>query len=108
MKTVTATSLKASLDAGEELLLLHVLPRASFDKKRLPGAQHASFYDDGFLERVEALGGDADARLVVYCGSASCNAAERAAAALTEAGWRTVEVLEGGIAAWEAAGLSTL
>ena len=67
MKSVEAIRLKARLDAGEELVLLHVLPRVSFDKKRLPGALHASFYDDDFHERVEADGVDRHLRIEPVC-----------------------------------------
>lgn len=107
MQTIDAIELKRCLDAGEDLVLLHVLPRVSFDKSRLPGAMHASFYDDGFVERAEAFASSEETRLVVYCGSQHCNAATRAAEALREAGTANVVLFTGGIEEWQAAGFPT-
>ena len=91
--------------AESERVLLHVLPAISYAKQHLPGAKLASFYDDDFLERVAALAPETEEPLVVYCLSASCNAAERAAGALAQAGYAQVRVLRGGLFAWREAGL---
>jgi len=104
MSHVTAARLKELVDAGSDLHLIDVLPRASFERRRLPGALNVSFYDDGFAERVEAAVGDRDATVVVYCASASCNASARAAEALRAAGFASVLDFEGGVREWEQAG----
>jgi len=77
----------------------------SHARRRIPAAVNESAYSEGFEERVLARAGDLAHPLVVHCWSASCNAAEQARGRLVEAGFQQVEVLEGGLDAWVAAGL---
>jgi molybdopterin/thiamine biosynthesis adenylyltransferase/rhodanese-related sulfurtransferase len=61
-------------------------------------------HSEGFGERVTELAGDRDRRVLVYCnvGNRSAVAAD---ALVREHGFENVASVEGGIAAWEAAGL---
>ncbi len=104
---IDVTSLRASLER-DEVTLIDVLPRVSYDKQHLPGAIHISFYEEGFVERVLAQVDDKSTRIVVYCLTPSCNASSRAARALIEAGFDDVLDFEGGLREWEAAGLDVV
>jgi rhodanese-related sulfurtransferase len=106
MQSLSAVRLKAMLDQGDDVQLIDVLPRVSFDKQHIPGALHASFYDDDFLERVEALVDDKESTVVVYCVSASCNASAKAARKLVDAGYTNVLDFEGGVREWAEAGFA--
>lgn len=104
MNILSAAQLRERLARPDAPVLVDVLPRVSFDRAHLPGAEHASFYDDDFLQRIEALVDGRDTAIVVYCVSSGCNASARAAAALVEAGYTAVHDFEGGIRAWREAG----
>jgi rhodanese-related sulfurtransferase len=104
VKILSATQLQSMLARGDELLLIDVLPPVSFSKGHLPGAVNVSFYEDGFLERIDALACDRDATVVVACVSASCNASAKAAELLAGAGYANVFDFEGGLREWEEAG----
>ena len=97
MQALSADQLMERLGRGEIQHLIHVLPRQSFEKKRLPYAVHASLYEGDFLERIEELVEDKQEPIVVYCTSASCNASEKAAVELTRAGYGQVFDFEGGL-----------
>lgn len=104
MQSLSAVRLKAMLDQGDDIQLIDVLPRASFDKQHIPGALHASCYDDDFLGQVEAHVDDRDSAVIVYCVSASCNASAKAARKLVDAGYTNVFDFEGGVREWGEAG----
>ena len=103
--TIQARALALALEQELSPLLIDVLPAVSHTRRRIPEAINESAYSEGFEERVLARAGDHARPLVVHCWSASCNAAEQARGRLVEAGFRQVEVLEGGLDAWVAAGL---
>ena len=102
-QTIDVDELAIELALGE-IVVIDVLPRASFEKQRLPDAVHVSFYEEGFVEGVLEQVEDRESRIAVYCLTKSCNASTRAARALTEAGFTNVLDFEGGLRAWEAAG----
>jgi len=104
VQTLSAQELHDWISERRELVLIDVLPRVSFLKAHLPGSEHASFYEADFLERVEDLVDAPTERVVVYCNSKSCNASERAAQALVEAGYTNVFDFEGGVDEWRTEG----
>lgn len=85
-------------------LLIDVLPQVSFQKQHLPLAEHASFYETDFLEGIASLVDSTDDSIVLYCLTAGCDAAARAASTLADAGYSQVFVLAGGLRAWEEEG----
>ena len=103
--TIQARALALALEQESPPLLIDVLPAVSHARRRIPAAVNESAYSEGFEERVLARAGDQARPLVVHCWSASCNAAEQARGRLVVAGFQQVEVLEGGLDAWVAAGL---
>ena len=69
-----------------------------------PAGQGASeARTDEFAERVAEAAGGRDKPVILYCGAGNRSAV--AADALTEAGFEDVSSLQGGLTAWEAAGL---
>ncbi len=101
MRTVTATALRAMLEDEGELALFDV-------REELPHSEthllHACSLPLSRLElRLAALVPRRATRIVLCDGGEGL--AERAADAIQRFGYGDVAVLEGGIAAWEAAGL---
>ncbi|MFT7486043.1 MAG: rhodanese-related sulfurtransferase [Candidatus Paceibacteria bacterium] len=101
MPTISAALLRERLQADQELSLVNVLPKQTFDRRRIAGSQHASQYEEDFLERIEFIVEHEQACVVVYCNSKGCNAASKAAEKLALAGYTNVLELDGGLAAWE-------
>ena len=96
--------LKAHLHDGGEIALLDAREEVPFDARHLLMASCVP------LSRLELLVDDLVPRRatrVVWCDDGE-GLAERAAARMAALGYTDVAVLDGGIAAWEAAGLSHL
>lgn len=72
----------------------------------IPGAKLLSHYARYDVRRE--LPADKDAKIVFYCGSTRCGAAEKAAKKALEAGYRDVSVMTVGIKGWTEAGKSTV
>ncbi|HSI10508.1 MAG TPA: YceI family protein [Chthoniobacter sp.] len=103
---MTALELQTLSQSPQPPTLLHVLPEEIFTAARLPGSVNACIYETAFLDKVSALALDPASPLVVYgAGEGSLDAAT-AAASLLGAGFTRVEAFEGGLAAWQAAGLA--
>jgi rhodanese-related sulfurtransferase len=104
MDKLSAKEVKGILDRNKDFLLINVLPEEHFRKKRIPGSVNVPLGDSSFLQRVAHLVGDKDAKVVVYCADAECNASPKAAEELEESGFRNVHDFEGGVQEWEQAG----
>lgn len=98
---VSAEALHQRLEAGEDLLLVDVMPPPQYLLLHLPGA--ISIPLDYLHDVLEYLPHDRD--IVVYCTDEHCEFSAIAAHKLELHGFRKVLVLQGGMAAWEAAGL---
>ena len=103
MKTVSPQELKAMLRDGEELALLDVREQGPFSRS------HLLFANCVPLSRLELLIGElvpraATRTVVLDAGPDDGGLAERAATRLGEIGYGDVQVLAGGMAAWQAAG----
>ena len=100
VKRVSAQDLKAQLHDGGEIALLDTREEWTFGKRHLLMASCVPF---GRLEvKVDDLVPRRDAR-VVWCDDGDGSAA-RAAERMTALGYADVGYLDGGLAAWEAAG----
>jgi polyisoprenoid-binding protein YceI len=102
---MTALELQSRRQSPQPPTLLHVLPSEIFAAARLPGSVSACVYETAFLDHVRALGLDPAAPLVIYGAGEGSLDAVTAAEALRAAGFSRVEIFEGGLAAWQAAGL---
>ncbi|MGB1585555.1 MAG: rhodanese-like domain-containing protein [Thermoplasmatota archaeon] len=91
------------LRSGEkDFVLLDARAEAAFIAAHLPGAQHLPHAAIDEATAAHFLP-DRDRLVVCYCWSASCNAADKAAAKLAALGYR-VKIMIGGIHAWRKEG----
>jgi len=91
--------------AGDQLILIDVLPKARYQQKHLPGALQACVFEVTFLNQVADLVNDSDQLIVVYGADDQTHDAITAADKLLRAGYRQVRVLSGGLQGWQQAGL---
>ena len=103
-RTVSPGELKGWLDRGNNFLLIDALPKKHYETVRIPGAQSACVYEVTFPLQIEALTTNRKKTIVVYDSSAKSMASQVAAGKLAGMGFNDVYELEGGVAAWSAAG----
>ncbi len=88
---------------GGKAVVIDVRTPAEFEEGHIPGAQNIDIYDTAFEEKIEML--SPDITYVVNCRSGGRSAS--ACSAMEEFGFTDARNLEGGIIAWEKAGLKT-
>ena len=98
------TGLKASLDAGEPLLVLDVRTAADFDGEQghIHGALNLPLEE--LPQRLADLGNDPARPIALVCRTDRRSA--KAAALLAQRGFTQVQVVQGGMTAWRALGWS--
>ena len=100
---IDRNELKDLINHGEPVALVETLPKTEFDATHLPGAVNLS------PTRVKANARkvlpDQSAEVVVYCGSESCDASEKAARVLEGLGYTNIRVYKGGKQDWIDSGL---
>jgi uncharacterized membrane protein YdjX (TVP38/TMEM64 family) len=96
------TGLKASLDAGEPLLVLDVRTAADFDGEQghIGGALNLPLEE--LPQRLADLGDDPERRIALVCRTDRRSA--KAADLLARGGFAKVQVVQGGMTAWRALG----
>lgn len=102
---MTLTELQKRLTSDPKPVLLHVLPEEVFDAKRLPGSINACVYEMVFPDRVRELAPDPATPVIVYGAGGESLDAKTALGILRGAGYSAADLFEGGLEAWEAAGL---
>jgi rhodanese-related sulfurtransferase len=102
--TIRADELQQLIASGSVSLIDVLLPE-DFACRHIPGAGNACVYEMVFLDRIAECVPDQDRDVVVYDGSGTTLAALTAKEKLERAGYRNVAILEGGLQAWQAAGL---
>lgn len=93
-----------ALIADGDVKLLDVRTPEEFAAGHLAGAENIDFYDSDFADQIDALG--KGAKYVVYCRSG--NRSGQATELMAQKGFTTVTDVDGGIVAWEGAGLPTV
>ena len=93
------------LTAGGHIHLIHTLPEEHFRKIRLPLSTNACVYMVTFVDQVAAIVPDKEAEVVLYGSGPRSLDSQVAAEKLLLAGYSNIRVLEGGIEAWQSAGL---
>jgi rhodanese-related sulfurtransferase len=91
----------AGLISEPGVLVLDVRTAEEFAEGHLTGAEQLDWYAPDFPERVAEL--DREATWVVYCRSG--NRSSQATALMADQGFDAVSDVDGGIVAWQAAGL---
>lgn len=104
-EALSPIDLKKRMEKSGAVHLIDTLPKDRFQSVHLPGAQNACVYEVTFVDQVRAITPDADADIVLYASSDGSMAAHVAAEKLARAGYRRLHLLEGGSAAWRAAGM---
>lgn len=102
---ITATELNALRECGEKLVLIDTHPPEYFEQSHLPGAFNACVYEMTFLNTVAGLVSCPDTLIVVYGSSERSEAGAVACLKLAEAGYQNVRELDGGLEAWQSAGI---
>jgi rhodanese-related sulfurtransferase len=90
----------ARIESGD-VEILDVRTPEEYAQGHVEGATLIDFYEPDFADRIAEL--DRDTEYVVYCRSG--NRSGQATAMMTEQGFSAVNDVDGGIVAWEAAGL---
>ena len=93
----------AKIESGD-VEILDVRTPEEYAQGHIEGATLVDFYEPGFADRIAEL--DRDREYVVYCRSG--NRSGQATAIMADQGFSTVNDVEGGIVAWEAAGLPVI
>ncbi len=102
MKTITAQELRQKMDASQDMIVINVLSKESFEKKHVPGSINMPL-DELEAQTPKRLP-DKDAKIIVYCASTACQASPNAARKLEEMGYTDITDFEAGMEGWEAAG----
>lgn len=102
VRVVSATDAAATIDAAPaDLVILDVRTPEEFDEGHIAGATMLDFYRPDFAEQLATL--DPDVPYVLYCRSG--NRSSQARTLMAELGFTTVDDVDGGILAWQSAGL---
>jgi rhodanese-related sulfurtransferase len=102
MKAINGEELKNRLDAGEDLVVVEVLPEEDYRSGYIRGAGHLPLED---LDRRAGLGiRDRLASVIGYCDSEACQNSHTAAKRLTELGYPDASVYAGAKADWKQRG----
>ena len=103
MNTITASQLHALYSSGKSVRLLDVRTPAEFRAAHIPFAENRPLESLDPAAIVRACQGDPDAAIYIVCQKGGRGA--NACAKLAAAGLSQVANVDGGTAAWEAAGL---
>ena len=101
MKTITTEELKALKDKNADLTLVNTLKAEAFEKTKIACAVNIPLEADDFVARVEQEASGKESPVVVYCSNSQCDASEKAAQKLIDAGFTDVSRYEGGAEAWQ-------
>jgi len=100
IRTIATDELESMRRGNADFLLLDVLSTEHFRDDHIEGAHNVPLTSPDFLQAVERAAGSKSRRIVVYCADEACDAAERAARRLADAGYADVMTFLGGIHAW--------
>jgi rhodanese-related sulfurtransferase/DNA-binding transcriptional ArsR family regulator len=103
LEPISSQDLLRRLDAGEDLVVLDVRPRAEYDAGHIPGALSVPLEE--LTSRIDEL--PAGSEIVAYCRGPYCVLAPKALELLQAAGRDNVRRLEVGLPEWDLAGLPT-
>lgn len=101
MKEIKREELKQKLE-NNEVILIEVLDRESYEKSHIKGAINIPLEDIG-AEAKDRF--DKDDEIVVYCSDYECTASPKAARKLDDLGFENVYHYKGGKKDWKDSGL---
>ncbi len=101
MKTLTQSQLKRMNEVEhEDYVLINVLPRDAFNDQHIRTSINIPHTREDFTQLVDTVCGGKDRKIVVYCANFECDASEKAAEKLEQAGFSRVYDYEGGTKDW--------
>ena len=100
MLKISSRELNEKMIRGETFVLIDTLPDEHFKDVHIPGAKNACVFEVVFLENVGKIVSGKEEAIVVYGSSAKTMDALTAGEKLIRAGYRNVNVLEGGLVSW--------
>ncbi len=104
--TLQPSELKEWMQKDKHFILIDVLPKEIYEKRRLAGALNACVYEVTFPGQIAAITQDKDREIVLYGSSAKSRDAAEAAKKLLRLGYRKVCALAGGVDGWLKSGYS--
>ncbi|MCU0595088.1 MAG: YceI family protein, partial [Desulfobacterota bacterium] len=103
---IQPSELRERMREGRPFILIDVLPKEIYQKRRLPGAMNACVYEVTFPDQVAAITRDKSKEIVLYGSSVESRDAAEAAEKLLRLGYDSVHVLDGGVDGWLRSGQS--
>src|SRR6266496_6179569 len=101
--TISREDLQAKINRHDKFALVETLSQDHFQQGHLPGA--VNLPPDQIHQRASQVLPDQNTEVIVYCGSPSCNASEKAAQDLERQGYKRVLRFVGGKQDWIDAGM---
>jgi len=98
---ITAKDLKAKMDAGEKLLLIHPMSDIEFQEAHIPGSVNIPLDTFGTTDKLPT---DKGMLIVTYCKGPKCIFYSLGAEALVKMGYTQVMGFKGGMPEWAQAG----
>jgi len=105
-RTLHPSELREWMKKDKPFILIDVLPKEIYGKRRLSGALNACVYEVSFPEQVAAISTDKNGEIVLYGSSAKSLDAAVAAEKLSRLGYKKVYTLDGGVDEWMKSGYS--
>lgn len=103
-ETIDVSTMQQTVE-NDRALVINVLGEDQFQQAHIPDSENVPEALDDFEDRVAGMTESTETPIVVYCASDTCQASPRAASRLSEAGFENVYDFEGGLEAWQEAGL---
>lgn len=104
MQTLNAEQLRCVIEGPQRVPVINVLDQKSYERKHIPNSVSVPLTEPNFIDQVDEQVSNRSDPLVVYCASTSCDASERAAEKLEQAGFTGVRDFAEGVKGWEDAG----
>lgn len=104
MNTIDANELQKFIAGESRGPVINVLDHDQYESKHIPGSINIPLESADFVTKVTSAVANKDEPVVVYCASSDCDASEKAAAQLEEAGFSDVRDYEPGVKGWEVQG----
>ena len=99
VRVITVDDLKAKMERGDRFQLVNALGDWEYKASHIPGSLHLPTLD----QALQVLNSNDD--VVVYCSNPDCRASYVLYRGLEARGFHRLQRFEGGLAAWEQAGL---
>ncbi len=104
MKSIQAEELKKFIAGEPRGAVINVLDPEQYEARHIPGSVNIPLNSPHFEERVNSQIHSKDKPVVVYCASSECDASEKAAERLEQAGFTDVRDYAPGMKGWEESG----